>query len=317
MADSVTIFEQYPVASWQAAGLAPLAFPVASINESGGNRIVERERPYRSGAKLDATGTKAKKWSVRVSFDNGITEPGLDTGKLLYPTVLNELLAAFDSQETGDLVLPTRGSLRVKAESYMRDESKDNRDSAEVTFNFVEDNEDHVGGSSFALPSVQASARRLAEKTRFSATQQGAYSTSLADLNEFAAGLETIANAPSSTLADLDSQAGIVISACNRVLKAFAGQLRTSRRRGNDPLNDPDASHTQRSLLELADCAGRSRNDALAGRPKTSPYRVTQGTDLYTVATKLDTDAQRLIQLNPRVDPLFVPVGTILTVEGV
>ena len=46
------IFEKMPAAQFTVAGLT-LGFPVLRIQQSGGNRIVKRERPYRDGAKLD------------------------------------------------------------------------------------------------------------------------------------------------------------------------------------------------------------------------------------------------------------------------
>jgi hypothetical protein len=96
------VFEGYPVGSWTAENAATIAFPVEDIGESGGNRIIERERPYRDGAKLDDTGRKATQFTMVCKFENTITEPGLEINGLknLYPDVLNDLIASFGIHKT-------------------------------------------------------------------------------------------------------------------------------------------------------------------------------------------------------------------------
>src|SRR5262245_15019791 len=105
-------FEDYEVCSWKVGQRSgTLKFPVSSIQESGGNRIVERNRPYRNGAKLDDVGSNATKWTIEAVFENSIMEgeKGLDQNVLLYPNVLNAVLDSFRIHGTGDLVIPTRG----------------------------------------------------------------------------------------------------------------------------------------------------------------------------------------------------------------
>lgn len=306
----MTVFEQYPVGTWKVGSLPALKFPVISIQETGGNRIVERERPYRDGAKLDDTGSKAKKWVLKVQFENSIVEEGLDGTKLLYPDVLNELIASFDIHETGDLTVPTRGMVRARAESYSRDEVQDDRDGATVTFTFCEDNEDNVGNQQFEQLNIDASARRLSEQTVFSATSEGMWSTSLADVNEFASELEGFANFPGDTVADIDSQASIVIGATNRVGRAFSRETEEN----NNLLNDPELSMTQRKLEETKDMAGRSRGEARQGRPRPVPFFVNGDTDLFTIASRLGQLPEDLISINPGVDPLFVPARSVVNV---
>lgn len=303
-------FESYPVAAWSVGALPILYFPVLSINEDGGNRLVERERPYRDGAKLDDTGSKAKRWVIKAIFENSIEENGLDQQKLLYPDVLNEMIASFDTHETGDLVVPTRGAIRVRAESYTREETSAERDGACVTFTFVEDNEDNVGGSQFEQLKINASARRLAEQTEFSATSEGLWSTSLADVREFAADLEAIANFPGDTIADIDNQVGIVIGAANRVLRSHSKETRENR----NQLNDPECSLTQRKLEETKDIAGRARGEAYRGRPRPVTYYVPGDTDLFQIGAELRQDPADLIAINPAVDPLYVRRGSTIYV---
>src|SRR5689334_5238078 len=104
----MSIFENYPPCSWTVQG-DTIVFPVADIEEDGGNRIVRRRRPYRNGAKLDDTGSNEKVWRVTVVLENSIEEDGLDPNRPLYPFVANALVSSFDLHDTGDLVLSTRG----------------------------------------------------------------------------------------------------------------------------------------------------------------------------------------------------------------
>jgi prophage DNA circulation protein len=307
------VFPKYPIASWEVIGSPRLAFPVVSVSESGGNRLVERERPYRDGAKLDDTGSKAKRWELTVLFHNSIEEPGLEVngGQALYPNTLNSLIDTFELHRTGDLVVPTRGLVRARAAEYRRQEDADNPDSATVTFTFVEDNEDSVDIASFTAPTANADAARLGEQTTFDAQSIGLDSLSLADLNEFAAGLESLANAPGDLLVDLDSQAAIVIGAVNRVAAAFSHPSQE----GRDLLDDPESSRTHRKLERLKQIASDSEARSSRGRPRTTTVVVSEDSSLFRVSAALKQSFDDLLVINPRlVNPLFIPAGTPINV---
>ena len=306
----MTIFEQYSVCSWKVGNLPILKFPVVDITEDGGNRIVIRERPYRDGAKLDDTGSKGKIWRLVVKFENSIEEEGLAPDIPLYPNVLNDLIASADIHETGDLVIPTRGKVRARLDTYSRHEVDTERDLAIVSFTFCEDNEDNIGNQQFEQLKINASARRLGEQTEFSATSEGMWSTSLSDLREFGSKLEAFANFPGDTVADIDNQAGIVIGTTNRVIRAFTRLNDDSR----NQLNDPEMSLTQRKLEETKDLAGRSRGDSQQGRPRSVPYFVKTNTDLYNIASDLGQNSEDIISLNPNEDPFFILGGTVVKV---
>ncbi len=312
-------FEQYEVCSWKVGSKqGQLKFPVTSITETGGNRIVERNRPYRDGAKLDDVGSNATKWTVEAIFENTLMdgEPDLDQSRKLYPTIVNEVIDSFRTHATGDLVLPTRGKLRVRAESYTRVESESERDYAKLSLCFVEDNEDNVDAQKFKQRQVNASSRSLTETTEFDAQSAGAWKTSLADLREFGSELEAFANFPGSTRAELDSQAAIVISTVDSVVRSSE----KAHRENPDPINnpdsllDPESSRLQRKLEEIRDLAGRSLAMPLAGRRRLVPFRLDASTDLFTVAAQLGQSAMDLMDVNPNVDPNFIQAGTVIRI---
>lgn len=310
----MAIFEQFPAASWKVGQKPQLFFPVESIQEEGGNRIVERERPYRDGAKLDDTGSKARRWSVEVLFDNSIDETTTaNGGALLYPEILNEFIRSFDEHEVGDLVLPTVGKIRARAQSYSRKEVQDaERDAGRLTLKFIEDNEDSVGARSFEPPTVKASARILAEQATFSAQADGVWDGTMADLNEFGDNLEAIASFPTDTVQDIDAQAGIVVAATNRVLHAFTNERPTEKARKQ--LTDPDSSVTQRKLLTLKDTSAKAKQDlTVEGITRI----VVQDTcDLFAIAVSLGTTVEELIRMNPGIDPFNVNKGVTILVPN-
>lgn len=305
----MAIFEQFPPSSWTVGGRPPVVFIATEVVEDGGNRLVERERPYRDGAKLDDTGSKARRWRVTAIFENSVTE-GMPM--VPYPEALNELVRSFDLHECGDLVLPTTGKVRARAASYTRTEKNDERDGAQVVLNFVEDNEDSVGARAFEPPTVKATVRTLASQTTFSAESDAVFDPTLSDLNEFADGLEAIANFPGDTVQDVDAQAGIVVAATDRVGRAFTTERPTEKARRQ--LTDPDSSVTQRKLLGLKDTAARAKKDL---QPSGIARIVAQdATDLFAIAAAFGHNAEDVIRLNPGLDPLAIQPGDIVAVPG-
>lgn len=306
------VFTQYPSASWTVAGTT-YVFPVEGVSETGGNRLVNRERPYRDGAKVDDVGASPVCWSLSCKFSNTVQEGNSD-GAPLYPTVLNNILRSFAKHETGDLVVPTIGKVRARAKSYSRDEKNEERDCAVVKLEFVQDNEDRVDASSFTLPTVRASAKTLAAAATFSAESDGSFDATLADLNTFADQLEAIATYPSDTLQDIDSQAGIVVGAVSRVLNAFTSKSNNPKTKARAMMSDPDSSITQRRLVALQDTAGRARAELRASEPPFVRAIFEVPLTIFDVAAMIGQDAGKLIALNPALDPLNIPANTVVRV---
>jgi prophage DNA circulation protein len=296
--------EALPAAKWAPDGGVAFTFPVERIKQNGKRRNVKRERPYRNGAKIDTTGREATVWNLTVCLENSIQEKGVPDGgtQFLYPTVMNKFLEAFDLDTTGDLTIPTRGVVRAKFDSYDIEESPELQDGAKLTLVFIEDNEDRLDATTITAPTANASLRTLVDQTVFSAQSDGAWDGSLADLNAFAANLEAIANFPGDTVTDLDNQAGIMVSATNRVGRAFSDPSRD----GRDTLNDPESSQTQRKLHQTRDIAGSARRT----REKYTSLVFDTPRSLFVIAADLGQIADDLLALNGGLDPFFIPAGT-------
>lgn len=306
------IFEQYGVASWTVGDRDTIKFPVRRITETIGNRLVRRARPYRKGEKIDSTGTKARGWVVEVEFENSIEEPGLPTAPALYPTVLNAMLASAEDQETGDLVLPTRGALRCRLEMATRIETSEDRDYALVTFTWWEDNEDDVDAAALANPTVRATARVLAERTVDTAQSFGADNDFLGQLEDFAFSLETALAAPGNRIQEVE--------VAGRRLSRTAGAIGQSFSRtgeaGRDILTDPSSHGVMRSIRRLQDRAATAADEKMKAKPRTVSAVFQVNHSIYDIAVALGQNAQDLLELNStRIDdPLFIEAGTVILV---
>jgi len=302
-----TIFEGYPPLSWSVRG-QKYFFPALSISETGANRIVERERPFRDGAKLDDTGSKAVRWVVEAIFENTVEETGLDNGEMaLYPDVLNALVDSFKQHETGDLVLPTVGKRRARAEGYSRREQPEEQDAATVTFTFVEDNEDAVRADSFRQPTANANARRLSEVTTFDQESLDNGHFSISDLQESVSELEGLMNAPLDYAQDIESSSKRVGQLAVQVVQVFSN----TGQRGRDTLLGSRGNRASRKMVREQDMAARAANESRRGRPVIVRFVALRDTSLFSVAAYLRQPYVDLLAVNPQLeDPSYIPRGS-------
>lgn len=312
--DELEIHSQlFPIATWKVGTSKELAFPVTSIKESGGNRIVERERPYRDGAKLDDTGSKAKRWTMDAIFENTIDEPGLEVNDdvSLYPDILDEIISSFDSHETGDLVIPTRGSVRARAESYSRTENTTDRDAALLQLNFVQDNEDNVDAASFTLMSANATAERLGEVTTFDSQFDEMWDQNLRNIERSSQKLESVSNKPGEVSNDVDDAANVVTSAAYTVARSFTNPGKV----GRNQLLNPETSKTQRKLVLNQDVAYRAKYEARRGRPQMISIVSSDDQTLFSIAIFFNQSVTDLISINPKIgNPNYIPKGTVVNI---
>lgn len=303
------VWEQYPIASWSVMGTKKLAFPVLEIHERGGSRLVPRHRPYRNGAKFDDTGSIEKGWDLTVHFSNEINEPGLEiNGMPLYPDVLRALIETSDlyHEEAGDLILPHRGPVRARFESYNWTERAGQRNSASLVFTFVEDNEDNVGASSYTYPTVQANASQLALDIIDTAEDIDAFSTNLMSLRQLSRDIENLSMAPANARADFENQADIVIYTIDSIINSFsyAGQT------GRDQFTKPESDPVVRNLVVLKDSVAREKSKARRGRPNTVSVVFRVERTLMSISIEFSQSYTDLMELNSTLDPMIIPKGT-------
>ena len=308
-----TVFGNYPVARWQVGTSAPVTFPVQQVTESGGNRLVMHERPYRDGAKLDDTGSKPRTFALTAIFNNSINEPGIDpSGPPLYPTLLRQLIRSFDLHETGTLTLPTVGNVRCRAQDYSRKEAPELSDTALLDLTFVQDNEDSLERTVLNPPGVVATIVRLAEQTQFTAQKDGIWSEDLGTLRERASEIESLMKAPGRAVGDVAT----VVRAHRRSLESLLNTAREES--GVDGIfGEPRASRTERQLQEMLDREAQAEAERTASRPRTKAFVVdVEVTSIYEIAARLGQDATELMDLNAaRIDdPFTLTRGEVIRV---
>lgn len=310
-----TVLGQGPVASFQIGALDPVSFQIdGKISEKNGNQLVRHRRPYRRGAKLDGTGELERQWSFRAIFSNRVDEGGLDNSRAQYPFVLRDLVAACRVQDTGTLILPTIGSVRVRCESCERTEDASAElDTGYLDLVFVEDNEESAASVSFRPPSVRATTVALAEQTRFSQARVGTLDTDSLSLTEFASQLESLLLAPGRSLADLHSKATASRRAIGRIVAAQESLARTLGLEHDEPRG----SEMWRQLARLRDLQARAAEEKFSSRPRVKAFVIdVERTSLFEISARFKQDCGELLDLNSeRVkDPFDLTRGQVIRV---
>jgi prophage DNA circulation protein len=308
--------ELFPPCAWEVEGVK-ITFPIDNIREGYRNRIVRHERLFRDGARLDDTGSKETIWTLTVSFYNDNDEPGIDTPELQYPHVVDRLTDACKIHETGTLYTPTKGPRRCRAESYDRDDDAEDRESARVTFVFVEDNEDDETQREFSQVATGSAARKDAEEGVDAAYKEGAGGGfDMSDFNNFARELEGLANAPGDFVKDIDAKA----EAIQRKIESIEDTFTTAKNEALTEvallLTNPGASLAGRRMRRVGDLGKRAASQAAAGQiGETTTITFTKWVSIFDVATKVGQEADKLMYLNPTLpEPMAIEPKTPITI---
>jgi hypothetical protein len=261
---------------------------------------------------LDDTGSNPTVWRIETCFNNTIQEQGIGEGTVWYPDTLNSILESFFVHETGDLTLPTRGTVRARLEGYSRSESYDMIDTAMVSFTFVEDNEDSVDASSYSSPSVSGSAITLKSVTEFSAQSSGMWDGSLQDLNELIGEMEGLASLPDKYAAEITEKTKILQKQVDRIVKAHSKPWVD----GRDTMNNPENSRTARVLVDTKAAAFQTSLQTGSNRKPYQEVQFERDQSLASIASMLGQVYSELLAINDGFieDPTYVPAGTLVRV---
>jgi len=308
MADD--LFGLFPTGKWEVEGVS-VYFAVEEIAESYANRLVEHERPYREGARLDDTFSKARVWRVTIGAYNSDDFPP-EVSSDFYPTELNKLLDSFEKHETGTLTTNTRGPRRCRAESYERVEANEARDSAAVVLLFKEDNEDDASASDFTAPTAAAVAKKQANDAERAAEEEGVSLGNLAgSIAELGAGIEGLMNAPGDFVGDIEAQANSITHSVEKVEGTFAKTSEESVNEVDTLMSNPSASRAGRLHRQIADTAQKAASAKvdITGR-KVLSRTFAKDLNLFVAAASLNNTAPDVLLLNPTLDPFEVIAGT-------
>jgi prophage DNA circulation protein len=311
MADE--IFKLYQSASFSVDGVK-ITFPAGRLQTTHQNRIVQHERVYRKGARLDNTGPKAKVWRFDVgAYNSDDHEPDVN-GADFYPTELNKLLAMFDSEETGDLVVPGQGTKRAKADSYDRVEDNGERDSAGVVLTFIEDNEDDADASSFTAPTAASVVKKKAEDAVLEAEDLALSEGFIESMNQLSSDLDGTLSAPGAALSDIESTGDAIQSNITKIEESFYDNTAEVGDEVAKLMTDPASSRLGLILRQQSDIAARAVAD-VQSFPVTLHEEVFQ-TDLsmFDLASATGMSLEDVLKANPLLNPFFIPAGTPVNV---
>ena len=311
------LFEAYPLNTWNVTGKPPIPLPVVRIEESVETGLTARRRPYRKGAKIDNLARSYRVWKMDLLFINESEEPGVPAiGN--YPAVANDFCDTVDVEETGTLVLATRGPVRAQLKSYTRVETEENRDSCAITVTFWEDNEDSTTAQAFNNPQARSVAHSLGLDCQADLFEAGAFSDDTMTINEMAAALEGLAQAPFDYADDLDAQANAILHAGGRVIGAFSSGVETATSDTSSILRDPENWRGRALLRTLMDTAARAAPSVPAGEQSVKTVPVTTTCSIFDLAAKHGQTLGQLQKLNPSIvaHPFTVPRGTTIRIFG-
>lgn len=276
-------------------------FVATIVSEHFSNRNPRRTRPFRTGAKLDHTGSNPDEITLDCFFGSDVTE--VDTFNE-WPNDLERFKTALKTGRTGTLNLPWKRGLRVKCdEGDITTSASEHRGNATVRVKFCEDNEDNLDRAAVELVSVRSTMQSAVEAAQFDAESEGMDLLAIEDVTQLAADVVGLLNAPGDFAAAL-------LHAGNRMRLAVktVGDAFSTGAPGRNQLNGPEGALTRLHLLELAGLGARAVGEA---RPR--PTRVmtfSRLRDIWSIATELGQNARELMTINEQIEDFAaIPAG--------
>lgn len=304
---------KFPPARWAVPGMPVIVFPVESVEVEYEKRLVQHERAYREGARLDDTAGKAKSYTFSIAFFNAEDhEQGLSPGPMSqYPDAADALERSFEAMEVGDLTVPTKGLVRARAWKFRRRDDISEIDSASVVCTFLVDNEDDAAAAAAQQPSAHTVVKAQADAAVDFAEEVGATSFDLAQLAELAAQLEDLATAPGRFVADLEAKANAVQNLALRVHNTFTGEAAAAKAELGTLLTDPASSRAGKALARVADTAARVLGDRHGHQGRIIGRTFDQDLSIFDVALRVKQEAPDLMAINTQLaDLLHITAGT-------
>lgn len=308
-------FADEPVCAFLADGGELVPIVLVTLTEETEYRIIERERPYCNGAKLDTTGRKKSIFTLETAWFDGNEEPDVPQAGY-YPDYLDALIDSFDSEVAGTLKLPLRPPLRVRCKSYRRAEKFDERSLAAVSFTFWTDNEDSVTAASFTKNSPTVAVPLIYANFSDAAQLVGLVSADVVDLAGLIAALSNAlaigVGVALAALSVVDTVASIEASFTNQTTDVGVDVGRI--------LSDPESWYAARLLRRLAAQAAA----AALLTSSTAPADVTQivyfkeDVSMFDIAGRMHQEVDKLLTLNPSYDnPFLIPAGSPIRIVTV
>lgn len=298
--------------SYKADGETELFIAWREVGESGGLRVVPRERVWQDSAKLDVTGAMPDTFQLSAVFHNDVSEPEVDTQNIqIWPDLLEALIKQFKTGKTATLNLPWKRGLRVKPMTWeRRATSETDRGGEQLTVNFKADNEDNLDREAFEAVSVKATVKRAAEEAVFALEQDGMAGDFVGGILELSADLAGLMNQPAEFAQAIVTQA----SRLRRAALILIGTYSTPFP-GQDQMNGPDGANARAKLLALLELAAGAEAEARSSLPATRTLLAERRTTIWDIATELGQRARELMSINSAIEDFsLIEKGTAVQV---
>ena len=284
----------------QQASFNGIKFPVREVNIVGGIRDHEHEYPHAPGSAPEKLGRKAYKFQMQ-----GLFFQNLPKYPNLYPSGLDNLRDAFEQQLSGDLVIPTIGTITAYARDWRQVASFRALSGEVAEFLFVEDQSQlflstnlvSTGATSLANQAAAFNAQAALEAFQLPLTI-GALDAVQNDINAVLA-IQDTANAVSNLMS---AKLGALVNDLH-ALDACA------------EMQQPSHSVFLDIMHTFWDTAQQLNQSLIAGQgmPKTYVVRALCSVSQASIAIYGDSShATDLMNLNALTDPFQIPAGTSL-----
>lgn len=218
-----------------------------------------------------------------------------------WPFDLNRLVAMFESKTVGDLVVPTRGTMKAYCCNWSIKMSAKIRSGEKCKLRFKQDSDTTFDASNITTQPAQlifdTAAKSFVDTANDQNTDPDALTAILNAINTINAIADT-AGMYSNRMAASIAQITAMLTALDRTVNSF---------------QRPDNSAVMRSLHDLIYATIRLNEDIQSTRGKLRQYIAPTTMSIQQIATNLYGDASRaadLIGLNSITDPFEVKVGT-------
>lgn len=288
--------------SLKPASFDGISFPVEGVSTVGGYRIHVHEFPHTAGGQIEKLGRRLYRIKMRAFFAK---LPGSKLDQLypdLYPFALYNLRSTFEDGKTGDLVIPTVGTIRAVCTEWPQQMTAMNRSGETAEFDFIEDSEND---------------NLFENKAEFGdgtlATKNDALQIEAASLNPKPTVFDAINSAVNQALAYVGAVEQVNYLVSSKLL--WVADLCRTADRTLLELNEPSNWRIVEALKQVQAESLKLATDTAGTKKVLQQYIVTKTMSVTDVAASLYGDASRgvdLIRLNEIPDLYAIPRDTQL-----
>lgn len=286
----------------QQASFNGLPFPVSELRVEGGLRDHEHEYPHAPGADAEKLGRKLYKIQMVCPFHATFRKY-----PAIYPQGLDTLQGFFDQETTADLVIPTIGTIKAYAKTWVRTASAKARSGETVQLLFTEDQSQLFLTNELIDTTAATLASNASTFDAQAALEQFQQPVTLGLLDAFQ-------EAVTSVLAIQDTQEA-VSNLMAAKLAALVSDAQALDRCAE--MQDPSHALLIGYLHDLWDSAQRQAQNLNQSSASPLIYTVRSLCSITQVSAAIfdgdSTHAVELLQMNPIEDAFAIPAGTPIT----